>query len=102
MNKNIIGNNTPIADQTDWQKVLNMKDKDIDFTDNPETCAEDWAGAVMKVGDNIIGHTPTTDKEWVRIPFDSEILRAFQAMETDWQTCMNNALKDWLHTHQAV
>lgn len=39
-------------------------------------------------------------KEQVAIRFDRDVLAAFRASGPGWQTRMNNALKDWLKTHQ--
>lgn len=41
-------------------------------------------------------------KEQVAIRFDREVLSAFRAAGPGWQTRMNEALKDWLHTHTPV
>ncbi|NDP63768.1 MAG: BrnA antitoxin family protein [Polaromonas sp.] len=38
-------------------------------------------------------------KEQVAIRLDREVLAAFRAAGPGWQTRMNDALKDWLHTH---
>ncbi|MDF3835541.1 BrnA antitoxin family protein [Cupriavidus basilensis] len=39
-------------------------------------------------------------KELVSIRYDVEVLDAFRSSGEGWQTRMNDALKDWLHTHQ--
>ena len=41
-------------------------------------------------------------KEQVAIRFDREVFNAFRAAGPDWQTRMNEALKDWLRTHPSV
>jgi len=38
-------------------------------------------------------------KEQVSIRFDQEVLTAFRAAGSGWQTRMNDALKDWLKEH---
>ncbi|MDY0331453.1 MAG: BrnA antitoxin family protein [Thiomonas sp.] len=38
-------------------------------------------------------------KEQVAIRFDREVLDAFRASGSGWQTRMNAALKEWLKTH---
>lgn len=38
-------------------------------------------------------------KEQVAIRFDHEVLAAFRVAGPGWQTRMNEALKDWLRTH---
>lgn len=38
-------------------------------------------------------------KELISIRVDRDVLDAFRATGTGWQTRMNNAIKDWLKTH---
>ena len=38
-------------------------------------------------------------KEQVAIRFDRDVIAAFRASGSGWQTRMNDALKDWLKTH---
>lgn len=39
-------------------------------------------------------------KELVSVRYDVEVLEAFRATGDGWQTRMNDALRDWLRTHQ--
>ncbi len=41
-------------------------------------------------------------KEQVAIRLDRDVLSAFRASGTGWQTRMNAALRDWLKTHSPV
>jgi uncharacterized protein (DUF4415 family) len=41
-------------------------------------------------------------KEQVAIRLDRDVLEAFRASGTGWQTRMNSALRDWLKTHSPV
>ncbi len=36
--------------QTDWDRVDKLRDRDIDFSDNPEITAEMFAKAVLRKG----------------------------------------------------
>jgi uncharacterized protein (DUF4415 family) len=40
-------------------------------------------------------------KEQITVRFDAEVIDAFRAGGNGWQTRMNDALRDWLKTHQA-
>lgn len=40
-----------------------------------------------------------SDKKQLTINYDADIVKTFQAMGRDWQTRMNDALRDWLNTH---
>ncbi|QKH35372.1 BrnA antitoxin family protein [Achromobacter pestifer] len=47
-----------------------------------------------------VGSTAAVRKSATTIRLDEEVLSAFKATGQGWQTRMNNALKDWLKTHQ--
>ncbi|MCK6417238.1 MAG: BrnA antitoxin family protein [Giesbergeria sp.] len=38
-------------------------------------------------------------KQALTVSYDAEVIDAFKATGTGWQTRMNDALKDWLRTH---
>ena len=103
MSKNITGKTTQI-DQTDWARVEAMTDEDIAFDDdNPRTTESDWAGAVMKVGDKVIGQVgrPKSDNPKIAttVRLDADVLSAFKATGKGWQTRMNAALRDYVQSH---
>jgi len=103
MSKNITGKTTQI-DQTDWARVEAMTDEDIALdNDNPRTIESDWAGAVMKVGDKVIGQVgrPKLDNPKVAttVRLDADVLSAFKATGKGWQTRMNAALRDYVQSH---
>jgi len=49
------------------------------------------------------GGRPRVDnpKVYTGIRLDAEVVSAFRATGSGWQTRINNALKDWLRTHSA-
>lgn len=47
-----------------------------------------------------VGSTAEVRKTVTTIRFDAEVLTAFRSTGRGWQTRMNDALKDWLRTHQ--
>lgn len=49
-----------------------------------------------------VGSIAPTRKSATTIRLDEEVLAAFKATGRGWQTRMNNALKDWLKTHQLI
>lgn len=103
MSKNITGKTTQI-DQTDWAKVAAMTDEDIVLDEeNPRTTEADWAGAVMKVGDKVIGRVgrPISESPKVAttVRLDADVLLAFKATGKGWQTRMNAALRDYVLSH---
>ncbi|SIT19315.1 BrnA antitoxin family protein [Achromobacter sp. MFA1 R4] len=47
-----------------------------------------------------VGSTTASRKSATTIRLDEDILVAFKATGRGWQTRINNALKDWLTSHQ--
>lgn len=47
-----------------------------------------------------VGSTAEVRKTATTIRFDEEVVQAFKVTGRGWQTRMNDALKDWLRTHQ--
>jgi uncharacterized protein (DUF4415 family) len=74
-------------------------DKDED--DRPLTREQMQAGvaAYRKQRGRPVG---SGKKEQVAIRIDHDVLTAFRNAGPGWQTRMNNALKEWLQTHQVV
>jgi uncharacterized protein (DUF4415 family) len=86
--------------------------------DNPEWTAEDFANArpasevlpelfgTKNAGDLLqpkkTGRPRTsTPKIFTGIRLDADVLEAFRATGSGWQTRMNEALKEWLKEHSA-
>ncbi len=77
--------------------VWNGKDED----DRPATVEElDAAMASYRAKRGRPAGSGT--KEQVAIRLDRDVLTAFRASGTGWQTRMNAALRDWLKTHSPV
>jgi uncharacterized protein (DUF4415 family) len=77
-----------------------MTDDGIPFDeDNPRTTPEDWEGAVMKIGNTVIGHTPRRrgpGKKPARVAIQlrllPDVLAAWKASGPGWQTRMAEGL----------
>ena len=73
--------------------------------DSPSTTVAHWEGAVLKQGSVVIGKARTRGpntrptKEQVAVRYSPDVLAAFRATGAGWQTRMNDALRDWLRTH---
>jgi uncharacterized protein (DUF4415 family) len=86
MNKNEI----PSLDE----QIANMKqkeDKDIDFSDIPEIL--DWTGAVR-------GKFYRPVKKHVTLRLDADVLEWFKHKHPKYQTAINAALRQYIHTQQ--
>jgi len=86
MNKNEI----PSLDE----QIANMKqkeDKDIDFSDIPEIL--DWTDAVR-------GKFYRPVKKHVTLRLDADVLEWFKHKHSKYQTAINSALRQHIHTHQ--
>jgi len=83
------------TDQTDWDRVDKLGDKDIDFSDNPEVTAEMFAKAVLREG-----LKPVVRKTQVTLRVDEDVLTWFKKQGKGYQTRINSLLKAYKEAHQ--
>jgi len=81
--------------KTNWKRVDALRDEDIDFTDNPEWTAEDFAKAVVRVG-----LKPVPPKEQVTLRIDADVLQWFRARGAGYQTQINCLLRAYMVEHR--
>jgi len=73
-----------------------MTDDDIEYDeDNPRTTPEDWEGAVLKIGQTVIGQIPRrrgpgkkTARVAIQLRLPPDVLAAWKATGPGWQTRM--------------
>ena len=94
MNKKDISHKSQI-DQTDWDSVDKLRDKDIDLSDNPEITAEMFAKAVLRKG-----LKPVVRKTQVTLRIDEDVLTWFKNQGKGYQTRINALLKAYKDAHQ--
>jgi uncharacterized protein (DUF4415 family) len=77
--------------QTDWQRIGNMQDEDIDTSDIPEVTERQMAKARLRLG----GKDVSKGKIRVNIFLDAEVVAYFKAKAggRGYQTLINEALK---------
>lgn len=81
---------------TDVERLRNMKDEDIDFSDIPPITEEMFARAVrMKNGKPI----PTKSQE--NLPVDHDIIEFFKAQGFFYPLKINEILRAYMEAHQA-
>lgn len=81
--------------QTDWNRLLRMKDEDIDYSDIPKTTPEEWARAVLKRG--LKAKPP---KELVSLRIDQDVLEWYRAKGKGYQTQINALLRAFMEASE--
>ena len=81
--------------QTDWERVDELQDNDIDFSDNPEVTPEMFAKSIVRKG-----LKPVRRKTQVTLRIDEDVLTWFRKQGTGYQTRINSLLKAYKEAHQ--
>ena len=84
-------NSTSNKSQTDWDKLDNLTDDEIDFSDVEEIAPELFAQTVVRHG-----LKPVPKKEQVTLRVDSDVLRWFRSQGKGYQTKINAVLRSYL------
>ncbi len=81
---------------TDWERLKNMKDEDIDFSDIPKITPEMFKNAVVRRGSKsaLIASQET-------LAVDRDIIEFFKSQGRDYQTKINQLLRAYMEAHQA-
>ena len=80
--------------ETDWQRLDNMTDEEIDLSDCPEITPEQFAKAVVRQGLPI-----AKNKVQVTLRIDSEVLEWFKSQGRGYQTQINSLLRAYMEAH---
>ena len=78
-----------LKDETDWERVRNMSDDDIDFSDIPELTDEMVARMVKYSYGKPIDKD---NKVEVDLKIDNDVYIFFKSMGNDWQARINETL----------
>jgi uncharacterized protein (DUF4415 family) len=81
--------------QTDWERVDELQDNEIDFSENPEVTPEMFAKAILRKG-----LKPVVKKSQVTLRIDNDVLIWFKKQGTGYQTRINSLLKAYKEAHQ--
>jgi uncharacterized protein (DUF4415 family) len=90
MSQNSISNKS----QTDWDKLEDMPDDEIDFSDVEEITPELFAQAIVRHG-----LKPVPKKEQITLRVDSDVLRWFRSQGKGYQTKINDLLRAYMNAH---
>ena len=74
----------------------------VDPDDAPELSDAFFEAADEYVGDTLVRRgrpKASQTKQALTVRYDVDVIEAFKATGTGWQTRMNAALRDWLKTH---
>ncbi|HEX8652263.1 MAG TPA: BrnA antitoxin family protein [Pyrinomonadaceae bacterium] len=82
--------------QTDWTRVDELKDEDIDFSDTPEVPPQMFARAVVRRG---LKQRPRKAQLTLRV--DSDVLEWFRKQGQGYQTKINALLRAYMDAHKA-
>ena len=83
-----------MPDLTDWERVLNMKDEDIDYSDNPTWTDDDFARATRG------GALLEQPKKRISIYVNPSLLSHYQKSGKDWRTRLSNNFEVFLKQTQ--
>ena len=81
---------------TDWERLRNMKDEDIDFSDIPRLTPEMFANAVVRKG-----FKPIPQKKQLTLRIDHDVIEFFRTQGQGYQTKINQLLRAYMEAHQA-
>ena len=87
--KSIRTKSPKVHSRTDWKRLRQAKDKDIDYSDIPATDAAFWAAAEVLM---------PQAKTQLSIRFDKDIVDWFKRQGPGYQTRMNAVLRAYMQS----
>lgn len=85
---------TTMRSETDWERVKNMKDEDIDFSDIPRLSEDFFAKAIIRKG-----LKPLTRKTQLTLRIDQDVIEFFKEEGRGYQTKINQLLRAYMEAH---
>jgi uncharacterized protein (DUF4415 family) len=86
---------TSAASETDWERLRNLADEDIDTSDFPDPTPDEFARAVLRKG-----LKPVLSKQQVTMRLDADVLAWFRAQGEGYQTRINQLLRAYVDAHR--
>lgn len=83
--------------ETDWERLRNMTDDDIDYSDIPPTTPEFWANAVIRKG-----LKPVRRKDQITLRIDGEVIDYLKGKGAGYQTLINQVLRSFVEADKAA
>ena len=75
--------------RTEWKRLRRMRDRDIDFSDTPETDAQFWADAELFL---------PPAKTHLSVRLDEDVVKWFKRQGPGYQTRMNAVLRAYVRS----
>jgi len=79
----------------DIERLRNMKDEDIDFSDIPETTPEMWAKGVLRKN-----FKPIPRKSQLTLRIDQDVIEFFKSQGRGYHTRINQLLRAYMEAHK--
>lgn len=83
------------ASRTDWKRLDELRDEEIDLSDTPEVPPEMFAKAIVRQG-----LRPMEPKEQVTLRLDADVLKWFRSLGKGYQTRINALLRAYMDAHR--
>jgi uncharacterized protein (DUF4415 family) len=83
--------------KTDFDRLRNLKDSEIDFSDISKITPEQFAKAIVRKG-----LKPVLNKHQLTLRIDQEIVNWFKNQGRGYQTKINQILKAYVEAHQQI
>jgi uncharacterized protein (DUF4415 family) len=80
--------------ETDWERLDNLTDEEIDLSDCPEITPERFAKAVVRQGLPM-----DKNKTQVTLRIDHDVLEWFKSQGKGYQTQINRLLRAYMEAH---
>ena len=85
-----------LASDSDWEKIKNINDDDIDFSDLPEVSMEMFAKGIVRRG-----LKAPTRKAQITLRIDDDVLEFYKKQGRGYQTKINALLRAYMDEHIA-
>lgn len=79
---------------TDWERLKNMKDEDIDFSDIPPITPEMFKNGIVRRGRKSLSEKEDS-------PIDRDIIEFVKKQGRGYQDKINQLLRDYIASHPA-
>src|SRR5687768_15624743 len=80
---------------TDIERLRNMKDEEIDYSDIPPITEEMFKNALLRKN-----FKPIPRKNQENFPIDKDIIEYFKSQEFNYPAKINQILRDYMETHE--